>query len=257
MIRIHPTAEVSQDAQIGDGTQIWHQVQVREGARIGCHCILGKGVYVDREVQIGDRCKLQNGACLYHGVILEDGVFVGPSAILANDRLPRAINPDGSLKNDNDWEGGTIRICFGASLGAGAILLPGIVIGRHAMVGAGAVVARHVPDHGLVVGNPARLVGYVCRCGHRLEPTNDAEALRPDAAGLHDASSPVGSNALAAGSGTRRVPGTHVQSEGEPGIARRSQIGPLHRYTCVRCQERYLLPRQVLAGRLDSEGSHS
>ncbi len=104
MIRIHPTAEVSDQAQIGDGTAIWHQAQVRERARIGQNCILGKGVYVDFDVQIGDRCKLQNGAYVYHGVTLEDGVFVGPGVILTNDRLPRAINPDGSLKADDDWE---------------------------------------------------------------------------------------------------------------------------------------------------------
>ena len=176
MIRIHPTAEVSESAQIGDGTQIWHQSQVREGARIGRNCILGKGVYVDFDVQIGDRCKLQNGAFVYHGACLEDGVFVGPGAILTNDRRPRAINPDGSLKTDADWEVGRIHIKRGASLGAGSLVLPDVTIGEFALVGAGAVVTRSVPDHGLVVGNPARLVGYVCRCGRRLTPVDDQGA---------------------------------------------------------------------------------
>jgi acetyltransferase-like isoleucine patch superfamily enzyme len=165
MIKVHPTAEVSDRAQIGDGTQIWHQAQVRERARLGCHCILGKGVYVDFDVQIGDHCKLQNGASIYHGATLEDGVFVGPGVILTNDRLPRAINPDGSLKTDADWAVGRILVKRGASLGAGSIVLPDVTIGSFALVGAGAVVTRDVPDHGLVMGNPTRLVGYVCRCG--------------------------------------------------------------------------------------------
>jgi len=168
MIKIHPTAEVSDAARIGDGTQIWHQSQVREGARIGRECILGKGVYVDFDVQIGDRCKLQNGAFVYHGARLEDGVFVGPGVILTNDRYPRAINPDGSLQTDADWEVGRIHVKHGASLGAGSIILPGVTVGEFALVGAGAVVNRDVPDHGLVVGSPARLIGYVCRCGRRL-----------------------------------------------------------------------------------------
>jgi UDP-2-acetamido-3-amino-2,3-dideoxy-glucuronate N-acetyltransferase len=168
MIKVHPTADVSHQAQIGEGTQIWHQAQVREGARLGRYCILGKGVYVDFDVQIGDHCKLQNGASIYHGATLEDGVFVGPGVILTNDRSPRAINPDGSLKTDADWVVGRILIKRAASLGAGSVVLPDVTIGKFALVGAGAVVTRDVPDHGLVMGNPARLVGYVCRCGLRL-----------------------------------------------------------------------------------------
>lgn len=176
MVKIHPTAEVSPLASIGDDTQIWHQAQVREGASVGRQCIIGKGVYVDVGVHIGDRCKLQNGAFVYHGATLEDGVFVGPGAILTNDRLPRAINPDGTLKRDADWEVGTILVRRGASLGAGCIVLPNLVIGEFAMVAAGAVVTRSVPDYGLVMGCPARLVGFVCRCGRRLRLVgSDAE----------------------------------------------------------------------------------
>ena len=171
MIRIHPSADVSDQATLGDDTQVWHQAQVREGASVGQGCILGKGAYVDRNVQIGDNCKLQNGAYVYQGATLEAGVFVGPGAILANDRLPRAINPDGSRKAMDDWELGRIHVKRGASLGAGSIVLPGVVIGEFAMVAAGAVVTRSVPNHGLALGNPARLVGYVCRCGHRLVET--------------------------------------------------------------------------------------
>jgi UDP-2-acetamido-3-amino-2,3-dideoxy-glucuronate N-acetyltransferase len=168
MIRIHPTADVSPQAQIEDGAQIWHQAQVREGACIGRNCIVGKGAYVDFDVRIGDNCKLQNGAYIYHGATLEDGVFVGPGAILTNDRQPRAINPDGSLKGNDDWQVGPIHVGYGASIGAGCIVLPGVSIGRFAMVGAGAVVTRDVPAHGLAIGAPARLAGYVCSCGARL-----------------------------------------------------------------------------------------
>ncbi len=165
---IHETAEVSPLAVIGEDTRVWHHAQVRERARIGRNCTLGKGVYVDFDVVVGDNVKIQNGVMLFHGCIVEDGVFLGPGVILTNDRFPRAINPDGSLKTDADWEVGTVRVRRGASVGAGAIVLPGVTIGQFAMVGAGAVVTRDVPDHGLVVGNPARLVGFVCFCGARL-----------------------------------------------------------------------------------------
>jgi acetyltransferase-like isoleucine patch superfamily enzyme len=170
-VRIHPTAEVSPAARIGPGTAVWHHSHVREGAIVGADCILGKDVYIDYDVTIGSRVKIQNGAYIYHGATLEDGVFIGPRACLTNDRLPRAITPDGRLKGLNDWTVGPTRVCYGASVGTGAIVLPGVTIGRFAMVGAGAVVSRDVPDHGLVVGLPARLIGYVCRCGRRLEPT--------------------------------------------------------------------------------------
>jgi UDP-2-acetamido-3-amino-2,3-dideoxy-glucuronate N-acetyltransferase len=165
---IHQTAEVHPTAQIGPGTKIWHQVQVREGARLGANCIVGKDAYIDFGVSIGDNVKIQNSALIYHGVTIEDGVFIGPQACLTNDMLPRAINPDGTLKQDADWEVGLIRVCYGASIGAGAIVLPGVTIGRFAMVGAGALVKKDVPDHGLAVGAPARLLGRVCKCGRRL-----------------------------------------------------------------------------------------
>jgi len=177
-VRIHPTAEVSPRAQIGEGTRIWSQAQVREGARIGRGCIIGKGVYIGLDVVIGDRVKIQNNASIYHGVAIEDGVFIGPHVCLTNDKLPRAITPDGQLKRDADWEVGPILIRYGASIGAGAIILPGVTVGRFALVGAGSVVTRDVVAHGLVVGNPAGLVGFACACGHRLLETSVSEDER-------------------------------------------------------------------------------
>jgi len=165
---IHPTADVSAEAVVGPGTRVWHQAQVRERSCLGANCIVGKGAYVDFDVTIGDNVKIQNGVYVYHGVTVEDGVFLGPGVILTNDKLPRAINPDGSLKADADWEVAPILIQRGASIGAGAVVLPGVTVGEFAMVGAGAVVTRDVPAHGLVYGNPARVQGYVCRCGRPL-----------------------------------------------------------------------------------------
>jgi acetyltransferase-like isoleucine patch superfamily enzyme len=164
---IHETARVAPDAVIGAETKIWNEAQVREGARIGRQCVLGKGVYVGAGVVVGDRCKLENRASVFEGATLEDGVFVGPHAAFLNDKHPRAVTPDGRLKGPADWTVSPTRACEGASIGAGALILPGVTVGRWAMVGSGAVVTRDVPDFALVVGNPARLVGYVCRCGAR------------------------------------------------------------------------------------------
>ena len=179
-VRIHPTAEVSEAAEIGAGTMIWHQAQVRERVKIGRNCILGKGVYVDFDVTLGDSCKLQNGVYVFHPATVGNGVFLGPGAMITNDKRPRAVNPDMSLKGDADWEVSPVFVADGASLGAACVVLPGVRIGRWAMVGAGAVVTRDVPDYGLVLGNPARLVGYVCPCGAKLVA---------DSAGQHRCSS--------------------------------------------------------------------
>ena len=168
-MRIHPTAEVAETAEVGSNTSIWHYAQIRSRVRIGQNCILGKGAYVDEDVLIGDNVKIQNRASIYKDCVIEDGVFIGPHACFTNDMHPRAINPDGSLKSAQDWHPGRTIVRYGASIGAGAIILPGMTIGRFALVGAGAVVTRAVADHALVVGNPARLVGHVCICGHRLE----------------------------------------------------------------------------------------
>ena len=172
MPRIHPTAEVSPKAQIGEGTSIWNQAQVREDVVIGENCILSKDVYVDFGVAIGDNVKVQNGVSIYHGVTIEDGVFVGPHVCFTNDKYPRAVNPDGSLKGGADWQVSEIRIRSGAALGARSVILPGVTVGEWAMVAAGAVVTRDVPDYGLVLGHPARLRGFVCPCGLRLAPVS-------------------------------------------------------------------------------------
>lgn len=168
-MHIHSTAEVAETASIGEGTRIWHEAQIRNRARIGRDCILGKGAYVDEDVVIGNNVKIQNRASIYKDCVIEDGVFIGPHVCFTNDMLPRAINPDGSLKSADDWTPGQTTVRYGASIGAGAIILPGRTIGRFALIGAGTVVTRDVPDHGLVIGNPGRLVGFVCTCGARLE----------------------------------------------------------------------------------------
>jgi UDP-2-acetamido-3-amino-2,3-dideoxy-glucuronate N-acetyltransferase len=162
---IHPTAEVEAGAQIGADTRIWHHAHVRAGAVIGAECNL---VYVDTGVVIGNRCKLQNRVSVYHGVTIEDGVFVGPHVAFTNDKRPRAVKPDGVVAEAGDWTVLSTLVRQGASIGAAAVILPGITIGRWAMVAAGAVVSRDVPDHGIVAGNPARLTGYACACGRTL-----------------------------------------------------------------------------------------
>jgi acetyltransferase-like isoleucine patch superfamily enzyme len=192
---IHPTAEVHPDAVIGDGCRIWHQAQVREGASLGPGCIIGKGAYIGEHVSVGANCKVQNYACLYPGVSLEDGVFIGPHVVFTNDRLPRAINADGSLKSDADWQVGPTLVRHGASLGSRTVVLPGLSIGRWCLVGAGAVVTKDVADHALVVGSPARRVGWVCVCATTLSaglvcPACD-RAYQAAAEGLQPAGAPV------------------------------------------------------------------
>ena len=174
MTYIHPTADVSAHASIGQNVKIWHQAQIREKAVVGDNCIIAKNVYIDKAVVVSSNCKIQNNCSLYHGIFVESGVFIGPHCVLTNDRLPRAVNSDGSLKQDTDWEEHKTLIQEGASLGARVVVLPGITIGRYAMVGAGSVVTKDVPDFGLVYGNPARLVGWVCHCGRKLEESNTA-----------------------------------------------------------------------------------
>jgi UDP-3-O-[3-hydroxymyristoyl] glucosamine N-acyltransferase len=166
--RIHPTADVSPDARIGAGSQIWDFARIREGAVLGEECIVGRGAYVDAGVLIGDRVKVQNAALLYHGTTIESGAFIGPGAILTNDRYPRSITLDGRLARASDWQVSAIRVGVGSSIGAGAIVVAGTDIEAYGTVGAGAVVTSRVPAHALVAGVPARQLGWVCYCGQRL-----------------------------------------------------------------------------------------
>lgn len=167
-IRIHSSSVVSDQADIGDGTQIWLFCQVREKTKIGKNCIFGKGVYVDAEVTIGDNVKIQNNVSLYAGVTVEDGVFVGPHVCFTNDKQPRAVNPDMSLKSADDWVISKTLVKAGAALGANATIVCGSTVGKWAMVASGAVVTKDVPDHALVMGNPARIAGWVCSCGKKV-----------------------------------------------------------------------------------------
>lgn len=177
-VRIHPTAEVSPEASIGPGTSIWNQAQVREGARIGSGCVVGKNAYIDFDVVVGDHVKIGNNVSLFHGVTIEDGVFIGPHVCFTNDRIPRAINVDGSLKGADDWEVSPITVRHGAALGANSTILPGVTIGRWALIGSGSVVTRDVADHELVVGNPARRIGSACACGQPLRDDEEGNPFR-------------------------------------------------------------------------------
>jgi UDP-2-acetamido-3-amino-2,3-dideoxy-glucuronate N-acetyltransferase len=160
--RIHPTAEIGPSATVGDGTQIWHWAQIRDGAIVGHNCRIGKDVYIDVDVSVGDDCKIQNFATLYRGLTIGNRVFVGPHACFTNDLYPRAVSPD--------WKIIPTKVEDGASIGANATILCGLTIRRYAMVAAGAVVTKNVPAHALVAGVPAKVVGWVCECGRPLDP---------------------------------------------------------------------------------------
>jgi len=166
---IHKTAVIEGDVKIGQGTKVWHFAQVRQGSKIGKNCIIGKSVFIDFETEIGDNVKIQNHAIIYHKAILEDGVFIGPNVCFTNDKTPRAINPDGSLKGAEDWQVSTIKIDRGASIGGHSVILPGVEIGEFALIGAGAVVTKNIPAFALAFGNPAKIGGFVCRCGKKIE----------------------------------------------------------------------------------------
>ena len=157
----HPTAIVADGASIGDSTRIWHWTHVRDGAEIGSGCTLGQNVYVAPTARIGDDVKIQNNVSVYDGVILENGVFCGPSAVFTNVTTPRS-----HVDRSDEFE--TTRVGRGATIGANATVLCGLTIGDFAFVGAGSVVTSDIASHALVVGNPARPVGWSCRCGHRL-----------------------------------------------------------------------------------------
>jgi UDP-2-acetamido-3-amino-2,3-dideoxy-glucuronate N-acetyltransferase len=159
-IYIHPTANVSDKAKLGDGTKVWINSQIREDVVIGENCIISKDTYIDHAVNIGSGVKLQNGVSVYNGVTIEDDVFVGPNAAFTNDYYPRAFN--------QDWKITKTLVRKGASIGANATIVCGHELGEYCMVGSGSVVTKDVPRHALVVGNPARIIGFVCKCGNKL-----------------------------------------------------------------------------------------
>jgi len=160
---VHESSHVDEGVSIAAGTKIWHFCHIQSGARIGGNCSLGQNVYVASGVKIGDRVKIQNNVSLYEGVELEDYVFCGPSMVFTNIINPRCEFPQ---RGSEHYLRTLVR--RGASLGANSTIVCGHTIGRHAFVGAGALVNRDVPDFGLVVGVPAKLIGWMCRCGTRL-----------------------------------------------------------------------------------------
>ncbi len=157
---IHPTAVVEKTATIGEGTKVWHFVHIRENAEIGRECVLGHSVYVGKGVEIGNHVKLENRATVYQGVKIEDNVFVGPHVTFTNDPYPRSSSAD--------WTIVSTLVKKGASIGAGTIVMCGVTIGEHAMIGAGSIVTKDIPSHAMVYGNPAKIKGFVCKCGRQL-----------------------------------------------------------------------------------------
>lgn len=181
---VHPSSFIDDDVEIGEGTKIWYFCHIQKGARIGSRCSLGQNVNISNHVKIGDGCKLQNNVSLYEGVELEDDVFCGPSCVFTNDLTPRARYPKGSA----GYQKTLVR--EGASIGANATVVCGHTVGRWALIGAGAVVACDVPDHALMLGVPAKVAGYVCKCGARIG--NVEEAAVCAACGRSYAKSPDG-----------------------------------------------------------------
>jgi UDP-2-acetamido-3-amino-2,3-dideoxy-glucuronate N-acetyltransferase len=161
---VHQSSFVDDGSIIGAGTKIWHFSHVMSGARIGRGCNIGQNVVVSPDVVIGDRVKVQNNVSIYTGVVIEDDVFCGPSMVFTN-----VINPRSAVSRKHEYQQTIVR--RGATLGANSTIVCGHVIGRYAFVGAGAVVTRDVPDFALVVGNPARVAGWMCACGVRLTKT--------------------------------------------------------------------------------------
>jgi UDP-3-O-[3-hydroxymyristoyl] glucosamine N-acyltransferase len=159
---IDPKAEVSPDAEIDNGTKIWPFAQIRERARIGKDCNISNGVYIDKDVKIGNRVNIHNKTSIYRPAMIEDDVFIGPHVCFTNDKTPRSND----IKNLKDTY---LLVKKGASIGGNSTVLPNVIIGRYAMIGASSLIAKNVPDHGLVFGSPGKLKGFVCICGEKLE----------------------------------------------------------------------------------------
>ncbi|MDP9183499.1 MAG: N-acetyltransferase [Actinomycetota bacterium] len=170
---VHPSADVDERAVLGEGTSVWHLAQVRENAVLGKGCIVGRGAYVGTGVRMGDHCKLQNYALVYEPAVLGDGVFVGPAVVFTNDHYPRSVTPDMQLKRGDDWEPVGVTVGDGASIGARAVCVAPVTVGKWAMVAAGSVVVKDVPDFALVAGVPARRIRWVGHAGVPLEPAGE------------------------------------------------------------------------------------
>jgi acetyltransferase-like isoleucine patch superfamily enzyme len=176
---IHDTADVADSALVADSARIWHYAQIRESATIGENCIVGRGAYIGTGVEVGDNCKIQNYALVYEPAKLARGVFIGPAVVFTNDQFPRAINPDGTPKSASDWEAVGVTVEEGASIGAKSVCIAPVTIGAWALVGSGSTVVKDVPAFALVVGNPARRVGWVGHAGHPLQKQANDEWLCP------------------------------------------------------------------------------
>ena len=172
-VKILPSADVDESAILGDGSSIWHLAQIRDGVVLGSHCIVGRGAYIGSGVTLGNNCKVQNYALVYEPAQIGNGVFIGPAAVLTNDQFPRAVNPDLTLKSGSDWEAVGVTIHDGASIGARAVCVAPVTIGKWALVAAGAVVTKDVPDFALVAGVPAKRIRWVGKAGIPLEAVGE------------------------------------------------------------------------------------
>ena len=170
--QISSSAEVHPSVSLGADTKIWHAAQIREFVKIGSNCSVGSMAYVGPNVIIGNNVKIQNSSLIYDPCVLGDGVFIGPNVVITNDKYPRAVNSDSSLKSQYDWSPVGVKICEGASIGAGAICIAPLVVGKWSMVAAGAVVTKDVPAFGLVAGVPAKRIGWVGPAGVPLVSDN-------------------------------------------------------------------------------------
>ena len=172
-VKILPSADVDSSATLGDGSSIWHLAQIRDQVVLGANCIIGRGAYIGSGVILGDNCKVQNYALVYEPAQIGNGVFIGPAVVLTNDQFPRAVNSDLSRKSGSDWDAVGVTIHDGASIGARAVCVAPVTIGKWALVAAGAVVTRDVPDFALVAGVPAKRIRWVGRAGVPLEEIGD------------------------------------------------------------------------------------
>jgi len=157
---IHPSAHVADCAVIGEGTSVWVNSQIREGVTIGKGCNICKDTFFDVNVKVGNNVKVKNGVAVFQGVTIEDNALIGPNAVFTNDMYPRSFS--------EEWELVPTLVKEGASIGANATIICGVTLGEYCMIGAGSVVTKDVPPYALVVGNPARVIGSVCKCGHRI-----------------------------------------------------------------------------------------